>query len=373
MPYISVIARLFIVALLVVAASACDEAASDVDQAAQSEPELAVETAVSGLEAPWEMVFLPDGRMLVTERPGRVRVIENGVLQPEPLAASLDVAATGEGGLLGMVLDPGFAENRTLYLYHTYSTGGGVANRVVRFRLAENRLEEQQVILDGIPGSRIHNGGRIAFGPDGKLYIGTGDASQPDLAQDRRSSAGKILRINGDGSIPADNPFPGSPVYSLGHRNVQGLAWEPGTGQLYATEHGPSNHDEVNRIEAGANYGWPQMQGNEGEGDGFTPPVIESGTGTWAPSGATFVQGDTFPAWSGQLLFAGLRSATLWRLNLDAGGDPPPLTPLLEGEYGRLRQVVQGPDGLLYVLTNNRDGRGNPDQQDDRILRIQPR
>ncbi len=337
-----------------------------------------VETVAEGLDTPWDLAFAPDGRIFFTERPGRLRVIEGGRLRPEPVATIPEVVERGEGGLLGLALDPDFAGNGHLYLYHTYSgSDGGLRNRVVRYTLADRAgargLTEPRVILDDIPAAAIHNGGRIAFGPDGKLYVTTGDAAAPALAQDRDSLAGKILRLNPDGSVPDDNPFPGSPVYSYGHRNPQGLAWQPGTGQLYATEHGPSAHDEVNRIEAGANYGWPAMRGYEGGREGFTAPVIASGPDTtWAPSGATFVGADTFPRWRGDLLFAGLRSTTLWRLDLRPDGVGQ-LEPLLDDEYGRLRAVAEGPDGSLYVLTSSRDGRGNPSPGDDRVLRLRPR
>lgn len=331
-----------------------------------------IEVFATNLVIPWELVFLPDGRIFVTERPGRVRVIENGELRPEPVAVISDVAHSGEGGLLGMALDPDFANNHWVYLYYTYASGGALQNKVVRYTEADNQLHDPQVIIEGIPGATIHNGGRIKFGPDGKLYVTTGDAAIPELAQDLTSVAGKILRLNPDGSIPSDNPFPGSPIYSFGHRNPQGLAWEPGTNEIYATEHGPVAHDEVNLIKPGANYGWPIMAGNEGPGNGYTPPVIESGNNTWAPSGGTFVTGHTFPQWRGSLLFGSLRGTTLWQLDIPGGGSPPALEAIVSGDYGRLRNVIEAPDGTLYLLTNNQDGRGAPGSQDDRILRIVP-
>jgi glucose/arabinose dehydrogenase len=283
----------------------------------------------------------------------------------------LPVAATGEAGLLGLALDPGYQDNHYLYLYFTYRQGRALQNRVVRLAEMGGSTEDQVVLLDGISGATIHNGGRIKFGPDGKLYISTGDAAQPSLSQDLTSLVGKVLRLNPDGSIPADNPFSGSPVFSYGHRNPQGLAWQPGTDKLYATEHGPRGHDEVNLLQAGGNYGWPEVRGQEGEGTAFSAPVLESGGSTWAPSGAAFCDGPCHPGLSGRFLFAGLRSTALWWVDLDSQ-QPVQARPLLEGRYGRIRDVVQGPDGSLYLLTSNRDGRGSPSPEDDRLLRVVP-
>jgi aldose sugar dehydrogenase len=331
-----------------------------------------VEEVATGLDTPWELAFAPDGSIFVTERPGRLRVIENGRLRAEPVANVPDVAEAGEGGLLGMALAPDFATSGNLYLYHTYRDNG-TKNRVVRYTLTDRAgargLGGQQIIVADIPGAGTHNGGRIAFGPDGKLYVCNGDAANTALSQDRNSLAGKILRLEPDGKVPADNPTPGSPVYSYGHRNPQGLAWQPGTNQLYATEHGPSSNDEVNRIVAGGNFGWPTITGTQTR-DGMIAPLITSGSGnTWAPSGATFVAANTFPQLRGSLLFAGLRSTTLWKLTV---GGTPQLTPLLSDEYGRLRAVSEGPDGNIYVLTSSQDGRGRPTANDDRLLRLVP-
>lgn len=332
-----------------------------------------VETVATGLRIPWAMVFLPDGRILLTERPGRVRLIQGGKLDPKPVATISDVLPLGEGGLLGITISPSFSDNHWVYVYYTHQTASGPRNQVVRYTMENQQLHDPKVIIGNIPAASNHDGGRIKFGPDGKLYITTGDAMSPQLAQDRSSLAGKILRVNPDGSIPSDNPFPNSPVYSYGHRNPEGLAWQPGTGQLYATEHGNVGHDEVNKILPGHNYGWPEMQGNVGARQGFTGPVIESGPNTtWAPSGATFVQGNAFPQWTGHLLFASLRGQTLWNLNLD-DGNTPKLTSIIQGTYGRLRAVVEAPDGTLYLLTSNRDGRGQPQPGDDRVLHIVPR
>ena len=331
---------------------------------------------ITGLDVPWEMVFAPDGRIFLTERPGKILIIKDGKLHDEPWM-SLDVAAVGEGGLLGLALDPEFAENHYVYVAETYLMGAGIRNRLVRLREdpAAGKGVMDKVLLDGAAGNIIHDGGRVKFGPDGKIYWTLGETGNPQLAQDLSSLNGKILRINTDGTIPADNPFPGSPVYSYGHRNPEGLAFQLGTNRLYSTEHGPSGglygqgQDEINYIEAGKNYGWPVIHGDQTR-EGMINPIIQTGESeTWAPSGATFISGG---AWDGSLVFAGLRGETLYRLVLDKN-DPIKVISFdkyLAGQYGRLRDVVQGPDGALYILTNNTDGRGNPRPGDDRILRL---
>ena len=291
---------------------------------------------------------------------------------------SLDAAAAGEGGLLGMALDPEFDQNHYAYVAETYDAGAGkLQNRLLRLRedTTTGKAMIDQVILDKVGANVIHDGGRIKIGPDGKLYWTIGETGNPALAQDISSPNGKILRLNLDGSIPSDNPFYGSPVYSYGHRNPQGLAWQPGTGRLYETEHGPSGgvygvgQDEVNYIEPGKNYGWPIVHGNQTHAV-MVNPVIQSGESeTWAPSGCTFVTGGP---WDGSFLFVGLRGETLYRLVIDQN-DPNQIVSLdkyLVGQYGRLRDVVQGLDGSLYILTNNTDGRGNVRPGDDRILRL---
>ncbi len=312
-----------------------------------------------------------------TERPGRIRVIRDGQLQSETWM-NLEVANVGEGGLLGLALDPGFNQNHYVYVAYTYrSNSGELKNQLVRLRedQATGKGVLDMVLLDNVAGSSVHDGGRVKFGPDGKLYWTVGEAGNSGLAQDISSRNGKILRINPDGTIPEDNPFPGSPVYSYGHRNPQGLAWQEGTGHLYATEHGPSGgfsgggQDEVNYIEAGKNYGWPDIHGDMSR-EGMESPVIQSGEAeTWAPGGATFLNGGP---WDGSLLFTGLRGQTLYRLVLD-NNDPRRVVSFekyFSGQYGRLRNVVQGPDGTVYLLTNNRDGRGSPRPGDDKILRL---
>jgi glucose/arabinose dehydrogenase len=339
----------------------------------QAQPQVQVETVVGNLEIPWAVDFATDGRIFFTERAGRIRVIRDGRVDPQSWA-TIQVAHRGEGGLLGLTLAPDFARTRFVYVYYTYQDGGRVLNRVVRMVDREGRGQVDRVIIEGIPGTTVHDGGRLRFGPDGKLYITTGDARQPSQAQDRSSLAGKILRLNPDGTIPDDNPFSGSPIYSMGHRNPQGLAWHPDTRTMYAAEHGPSGdlglccRDEVNVIEAGKNYGWPEASGRGGA-PRFVDPIADSGANeTWAPSGILV---PSRGPWRGSLLMTALRGTHLRRLLL-AG---PEFTRVSNQEVhfrelGRLRDVIQGPDGTIYLITNNTDGRGRPGPNDDRLLRI---
>jgi len=303
----------------------------------------------SNLEIPWSLVFLPDGRMLVTERPGRVKLInKDGSIVGDILTIS-EVKHQGEGGLMGIALHPNFESNNFVYLYYTYDDNGTM-NKVVRYEFNNDNLANGSTLLDRIPGALNHNGGRIKFGPDKLLYITTGDSQEESSSQDRNSLAGKILRMKDDGS--------NMEVYSYGHRNPQGIAWHS-DGRLFATEHGPLAHDEVNLVEQGKNYGWSVIRGSE-QRTGMENPLIESGNGTWAPSGAVF--------YNGNLFFTGLRGSALFEFN----PNDLSLKTHFKNEFGRIRDVVLGPDNLLYILTNNRDGRGVPKSGDDKIIIVNP-
>jgi glucose/arabinose dehydrogenase len=342
------------------------------------------ETVFENLTIPWSLAFAPDGRMFFTERVGRVNVVASGSSKPS-LFCEVSVENDGEGGLLGLALSPEFETDRFVYVYHTYRLGADVRNRVVRFKDQNGLGTDSRVMVDGIPGANIHDGGRIRFAPDGKLYIGTGDSANGSLAQNLQSLAGKILRVNPDGSIPSDNPFAHSPIYSYGHRNVQGFDWHPLNGKMYENEHGPTGeqgrfaNDEVNQIEPGRNYGWPLVvcKANDPR---FVDPVICTGDNeTWAPSGGSFYRPEKaspdnlFDEWKYSFFIATLRGEHLHRFLFNSQtGAIEGSEKLLQGSFGRLRDVIQGPDGLLYILTSNRDGRGSPTPNDDRIIRLRP-
>jgi quinoprotein glucose dehydrogenase len=337
---------------------------------------------VEGLDVPWSLLFLSDGRALVSERKGVIRLISNGKLQGTQYAV-LDVAGIGEGGLMGLAAGPAFRSKPFIYAMHTYKKNGELYNRVIRFQDEGSTGRFDKIILDNIPGGTNHNGGRIAFGPDGMLYITTGETFESGLAQNLSSLGGKILRLDPEGEIPADNPFKGSPVYSYGHRNPQGISWQPVTGKLFASEHGPSGefghfaNDEINVIVKGGNYGWPKVIGAPGLKQFIDPIIVWKKT--TPPSGITFYSGSLLKHLAGDLFVATLRSQALIRIRLDK--DTGTVTRIerwfatsdSSGKYGRLRSIVEGPDGALYFLSNNRDGRGTPKQGDDKIYRIAPK
>jgi len=333
----------------------------------------AVTVIAQNLDTPWAIAFLPDNSMLVTERSGQVRFIDPaGNLDPAPIATISDAREIGEGGLLGIAVHPQFNTNNFVYFYYTFSeTGGNTLNRVVRMKYMDGKLSGEEIILDKIPGAANHNGGRIKFGPDNLLYIGTGDAQNPSQAQNTNTLGGKILRITDEGKIPQGNKF-NNAVFSYGHRNVQGLAWDENSN-LWATEHGRSGVlsglDEINLIENGGNFGWPTIQGNETR-SGMITSKKNSGSDTWAPSGAAFLPAGRQGV-DNSLFFSGLRGQALYEAVIE-NGNVTGFKEHFKGEFGRIREVILGPDGFLYITTSNRDGRGTPDSTDDKVIRINP-
>lgn len=354
--------------------------AGEVEGTQSGDVRFKVETVVGGLEVPWSIVWTPDGRMIFTERPGRVRVFENGKLRPEPLIRISDVESSGESGLMSVALHPQFAKNRWLYLSYAYDSRGDKYVRVVRYKETGSALVEPKVIIENIPIAQFHAGCRLRFGPDGKLYITTGDATQRELAQRLDSLAGKILRLNDDGTVPTDNPFAGQAnarpeIWAYGSRNAQGIDWQPGTNLLFETEHGPSGFDgpgggdEVNIVERGKNYGWPIIH-HQAKHEGLESPLLEY-TPSCAPASGAFYRGSLFQQFRGNFFFGCLRGERIIRVVLD-GRRVVSQENLLEGKYGRIRDVAEGPDGAIYFSTSNRDGRGSPAKDDDRILKLTP-
>jgi aldose sugar dehydrogenase len=327
-----------------------------------------------GLAQPWALAFLPDGRMLVTERPGRMRIVTPDGRLGEPLQGLPPVDAKGQCGLLDVVLDPKFAENRWVYWTYAETGEGGNGVAVARGRLQERQLAEVQVIFRQLPkvASQLHCGSRLAFARDGRLFVGLGDRfGRKDEAQNPANHIGKIVRIEPDGRVPADNPFVGRAgaapeVFTLGHRNIQGLTVHPATGELWQTEHGPQGGDELNVIEAGRNYGWPLVTygrnygigtriGEEGPKPGFEQPLQWWAPVSIAPSGMTFVTSDRYPGWKGSVLVGALRAQTLVRLTLD-GRRVVAQEQLLAPLQKRIRDVRQGPDGWIYLVTDGVEG-----------------
>jgi glucose/arabinose dehydrogenase len=327
------------------------------------------------LDTPWQIAFAPDGRMFFTERPGRVRVLENGVLKT--WLDITNIVEISESGLLGIALDPNFTTNGYVYIAYTYTTPQWqFNNRLVRCKenSSTKKGAEEKILIDGIRGQRNHNGGPIKFGPDGKMYWTVGDGFDDQKPQDLNSLNGKILRLNTDGTFPADNPFPNSYIWTYGHRNVQGLAWQEGTNNLFVTEHGPSSptdccRDEINIIDKGKNYGWPTITGTQ-TAPNMVSPIYTSGVAvTWAPAGAIFVKNGK---WKGSFLFVGLRGETLYRAVIDPADKRKIIRveEYLKQTYGRLRDIAEGSDGKFYICVSNKDGRGTPKASDDRIITL---
>ncbi len=335
----------------------------------------AVDTLATGLIVPWEIVFLPDKSFLFTERNGKVRLYRNNRLLEKPLLRITAIDTSKKMGLLGLCLHPGFAQNNICYLAYNYRSNNAPMLKVLRYELRGDTLLNPFTIMDGVRASPNHTGCRLLFGPDGKLYITTGDADRPVDAQDLKSLNGKILRVNDDGSVPADNPFVNNDtarkeIWTYGHRNTQGLAFQPGTGQLFNSEHGPSGGDEVNRILKGANYGWPFVHHADVR-DGMQSPLFEY-TPSIGPSQILFYTGAAFPSLKNNLLVACLRGEKLIRFQFN-GSEATLEENLLENQYGRLRALTAGPDGFIYFSTSQNDPpEGRPRPGYDMILRLRP-
>ena len=317
--------------------------------------------------------------MLVTERNGRIRIINNGTLEANPLKSFDDVSSRGEEGLMGLTLDPNYENNKFIYVSYAYDSGDELEVKVIRYKDNGYELTDEKILMNNIPAERYHAGCRLRFGPDGKLYITTGDAGERELAQDVKNLYGKILRVNSDGSIPEDNPYPGNPVWSYGHRNPQGIDWYPGTDILYSTEHGPSGFDgpgggdEVNVIVKGGNYGWPVVSHKESE-EGMISPLLIF-TPAVAPASGMFYDSDVIPEFKNNFFFGCLRGNTIYRI-IPEESDPSRMKSFekINGidftKIGRIRDVAQGPDGAIYFSSSNKDGRGDVRNGDDKIYRI---
>jgi len=348
-------------------------------------PKMRVETVASNLEIVWSIVFAPDGRMFFTERPGRVRVFEKGNLRAAPLFTVPDVELSGESGLMGMALHPKFAGNHFLYLAYAYQANDVKNVKVVRYRATGETLTDAKTIIELIPAARYHAGTRLGFGPDGKLYVTTGDATNQSQGQELNTLGGKTLRLNDDGTIPDDNPFINQKdargeIWTYGHRNAQGMDWQPETGLMFQTEHGPSlidgvslfkrsGGDEVNIVEKGKNYGWAKIS-HKMKREGMETAIVEYSPAI-APASGMFYRGNLFPEFKNNFFFGALKGEAIIRLVIE-GRRVAAQEKLFVKTYGRIREISEAPDGSIYFSTSNRDGRGDPGKEDDRILRIVP-
>ncbi len=335
------------------------------------------EVFVQDLEVPWSIVFTSNERILVNERPGRMRVISDGKLQDNPIKTFTEVSSRSEEGLMGLTLDPEYSSNNLIYVSFAYEKDGDLGVKVLRYKDNGNSLTEETTIFDNIPAARFHAGCRIKFGPDKKLYITTGDAGERKFAQDLDKLHGKILRINSDGTIPADNPFVNSPVWSFGHRNPQGIDWVPGTEIMWQTEHGPSGFDgpgggdEVNVIVKGKNYGWPEVSHLDSK-EGMVSPVLVF-TPAEAPASGLVYKSGKLAEFTDTFLFGCLRGNGIMVVKIDPNDKSKALSfSKIATEYGRIRDITEGPDGFIYFSSSNKDGRGSPKSGDDKIYRIVP-
>ena len=340
--------------------------------------EFEIESFVQNLQVPWDIEFTSPERLLVTEREGAIRVVENGQLRDKPLHTFLEVSSSSEEGLMGMTLDSNYAQNKNVYVCLAYPKEEKLVNKVVKFQDGEDSISDLAILIDNLPSSKFHAGCRLAFGPDDKLYISVGDAQDKKEAQNINSLAGKILRLNPDGSIPEDNPFANSPIWSLGHRNPQGFDWHPESQILFSTEHGPSGNDgpgggdEVNIIEKGGNYGWPEVSHDQSSPEFISPKLVF--TPAIAPASGTFYRGDLFPQFKNNFLFGMLRGEGIMSVQISSDQPEEILSyQRINGiDAGRIREVTTGPDGLIYFSTSNQDGRGSPSALDDQIYRLVP-
>lgn len=379
-----------ILVLLIVNTYSCSQSASQTREPGcmyltdgygpEGEVRVKTEIVVDGLEVPWAIAFLPGGDLLVTERPGRIRLVKDYMGEArliEKPVADISTARSSEGGLLGIALHPDFSNNRLFYIYVTVDKGNDPVNQVEQWQLSDdgNSANHIKIIFDNIKASRNHNGGRILFGPDNMLYIGTGDASDPDSSQDPDSPNGKLLRITPDGEIPADNPYPESPVFLSGIRNTQGWDWPDrnDAGKIWLSDHGPSGeqlrygHDEVSIASAGDNLGWPEIYRCESREGMITPAIVWKNAAP--PGGAAIYTGSAIPEWKGNLLVTTLGSTHLQRIVVEKDEVISNETYFLKN-HGRLREIIMSPEGDLFITTSNCDGRGNCPASGDVIYRI---